>query len=720
MSLKRLIQITLTILTFLPVGLAYAGTPAPTSPDYFPMTDPILISSNVLEGYNPTVAYNQKHDEYLVVYYYFKNLYAQRVNSRGELVGNEMTIASHANYEYYPTLAYDLNRDRYLVVWQRDSGAGTYDIYGRFIPWNGPIGGLGAFPIDSTTNDTRYPKIAYGLAQDEFMVVWTRITGGWPEYEIDGVRVKADGSGILAIPDAHVASSATENRHNPDITYNLARNEYFVVYDDSYLSGDHDDDILGVIMAGNGTKLFGGEFDITFWDDDEFKPAVAACRAGIPDKGQYLVAWVSLYEVNPTTLEPRVYARYIDGDSNLANVYMIDNVVGSFPYSDIDIACRWGVQYLMVWEHWYASENHVGLWGRLLFSDESMWSNFEVQKPTSDYARENMVIANGDHQFLVAWEHRKSGGADVYGRIIGDTPPKADFTISPSSGPTNTVFQFDASNSSDLETAKTDLEVRWDWGGEGNYDTNWSKTKTASHQFHSDGNKLVRLQVKDGYGLLATSEKTVQVTNTPPSADFTFTPEVGDNTTVFQFDASPSHDLEDPTSALQVCWDWDNDGTCDTAWATQKTAGHVFTGATHGGYAVRLRVMDTKGMISATTKWVMIDNKPNASFTVSPTSGDTNTNFKFDASGTTDPDINQYSLYMRWDWEDDGTYDTAWINNVYSNPVYHRFSTPGTYTVRLQVREPEPSLSDSTTRQVKVDQATSWYLYLPYIAMPSP
>jgi hypothetical protein len=724
MPFKRAVQIILVIIVFLPVGLARANTPDPSSLDYtFPMTDPKLISSDVLDGYEPAVAYNENHDEYLVVWHYFNDIYAQRISSRGELLGNEMTITNHSNKEDSPALAYDPNWDRYLVVWQRDSGSGHKDIYGRFIPWNGPISGWGAFPIDSTTNDTRYPKIAYGFTQAEYMVVWTRFTGGWPEYEIDGVRVEGDGSGIPAIPHPHVASHINDNRQNPDITYNLAKNEYLVVYDNRYLfdySGTHDDHIYGVIMAGNGTKLYGGEFGIAAWPGDEYKPAVAACNFGTQNIGQYLVSWVSYFKINDTTYEPRVYARYLDGNGNAGGVYMIDNVTPSYPSAEIDIACRWGRQYLMVWEHWYASEIKTGLWGRLLYSDESMESNFEIQKPESGDARENMAVANGSRAFLVAWEHRDSSGyADIYGRIIGETPPKADFTISPSSGPTNTIFQFDASNSSDFETAKAYLEVRWDWGGEGNYDTNWSKTKTASHQFHSDGNKLVRLQVKDGYGLLATAEKTVQVTNTPPTADFTITPGIGDNTTVFQFDASPSHDLEDPASALQVCWDWDNDGTCDTAWATQKTAGHVFMGATYGSYTVRLRVMDTKGMIGATTKSLMIDNKPTASFTVTPPNGDTNTTFDFNPEGSSDPDVGKYWIYWRWDWENNGSYDTPWTSDVYKH-TYHHFSQPGNYTVRLEVRQFDGSLTDTTTRQVNVIQGTYWPIYLPYIAQYIP
>jgi len=82
-----------------------------------------------------------------------------------------------------------------------------------------------------------------------------------------------------------------------------------------------------------------------------------------------------------------------------------------------------------------------------------------------------------------------------------NTPPTASFTVQPSSGTTQTVFQFDASASSDDEDPKAPLEVRWDWDNDGTWDTGWSTTKTANHQYNSAGAKTINLEVKDTGGL---------------------------------------------------------------------------------------------------------------------------------------------------------------------------------------------------------------------------
>jgi len=95
--------------------------------------------------------------------------------------------------------------------------------------------------------------------------------------------------------------------------------------------------------------------------------------------------------------------------------------------------------------------------------------------------------------------------------------------------------------------------------------------------------------------------------NAPPTATFTVNPTSGYTTTVFQFDASACSDAEDATSALQVRWDWENDGTYDTNWSTTKTESHSYTAV--GTYTVRLEVMDTLGLKDTATRQVMVSTQ---------------------------------------------------------------------------------------------------------------
>ncbi len=670
---------------------------APSAPMALPMINEFAISDTALTGFEPSVAYNSKHDEYLVVWGDPYNIYGQRINSRGELLGDDFSIAENLSVrEFSPDVTYDATHDQYLVVWVHEHSTSDWDIYGRLIPYDGSSSLYNEFPIDSSSSNSLNPKVVYALAQGYFLVVWEDAPAAPGLHTIHGRLVNE--AGVISATKHTLASHASQHRANPNVAYNLARNEYLVVYDDTDPSVwvIHNESVYATRFAGDVTQL-GSEFIIANGADDEIKPAVAACNSA----DQYLVAFTAVHASGQA-----LYLRYVAGDGNPGgSIYQVDLSISSSPYSETDLACRWGVQYFVTWEHWDVSAASVGIRGQLWYSDGTSDTTLAITNPATSRDEEPTVAGGANSpNFLVAWQRDdKAGYADVYGTILGDTKPKADFTYTPSSGDTNTTFQFDASSSSDHEDAASLLQVRWDWENDGTYDTSYSTTKTASHKFSPDGTYTVKLEVLDTYGNTNTKTKQVVVNNAPPTAAFTVNPTIGDASTYFTFDASGCKDNEDATSALQVRWDWFNDGTWDTLWDTNKTVGVTFGGATFGQLNVKLEVMDSGGLTGTTTGSVTIDNAPTATFTVSPSSGDTNTTFQFDASNSSDPDVGVYWLEVRWDWEDDGTYDTNWST---TKTATHTYSTPGTYTVRLEVRQFAGSLTDTTTKQIKVTQAS--------------
>lgn len=90
-----------------------------------------------------------------------------------------------------------------------------------------------------------------------------------------------------------------------------------------------------------------------------------------------------------------------------------------------------------------------------------------------------------------------------------NTPPNADFSVAPESGDLETVFQFDASTSFDNEDPLESLQVRWDFNGDGSWDSDWEVEKSAEHQYETSGTYSAKLEVKDTGGL--TDEHTVDV-----------------------------------------------------------------------------------------------------------------------------------------------------------------------------------------------------------------
>ncbi len=109
-----------------------------------------------------------------------------------------------------------------------------------------------------------------------------------------------------------------------------------------------------------------------------------------------------------------------------------------------------------------------------------------------------------------AWDHGGNPSAVASVRVTyANHPPVASFAVAPAAGNITTVFAFNASQSQDAEDSAAFLEVRWDWTGDGQWDTGFSTTKVATHVFPMPGTYTVRLEVRDTEG--ATGNATMQV-----------------------------------------------------------------------------------------------------------------------------------------------------------------------------------------------------------------
>ena len=87
----------------------------------------------------------------------------------------------------------------------------------------------------------------------------------------------------------------------------------------------------------------------------------------------------------------------------------------------------------------------------------------------------------------------------------------ADFSWYPLDGNSLTVYQFDASESHDLEDSAATLQYRWDWGADLIWDTDFSSVPYASNQFESGGINKVRLEIKDSKGSVTYIDKELDI-----------------------------------------------------------------------------------------------------------------------------------------------------------------------------------------------------------------
>ena len=86
-------------------------------------------------------------------------------------------------------------------------------------------------------------------------------------------------------------------------------------------------------------------------------------------------------------------------------------------------------------------------------------------------------------------------------------------------------------------------------------------------------------------------------------------------------------------------------------------------------------------------------NPPHASLTIFPSAGATSTLFTLDASGSRDDEDDDSKLFIRMDWENDGTWDSDW---TVEKSHTRQYDEEGRYTVRIEVRDSDGVITGAT------------------------
>jgi uncharacterized protein (TIGR02145 family) len=92
-----------------------------------------------------------------------------------------------------------------------------------------------------------------------------------------------------------------------------------------------------------------------------------------------------------------------------------------------------------------------------------------------------------------------------------NSAPNALFTCVPPEGNINTLFDLDATASVDPDGLKYLLQFRWDYNGDGTWDTPFGNWEIFSCRFPVPGSYTIRLEVKDNLDAVTSASITVHV-----------------------------------------------------------------------------------------------------------------------------------------------------------------------------------------------------------------
>lgn len=245
-----------------------------------------------------------------------------------------------------------------------------------------------------------------------------------------------------------------------------------------------------------------------------------------------------------------------------------------------------------------------------------------------------------------------------------DTPPRASFAVAPTTANASTLFSVDASASTDLEDPPRALEVRWDWEGDGVWDTNWSLEKVAHHRYDEPGTYHLGLEVRDSGGATNATRMIVVVTPAPLVASASIDATQGTAPLTISFTGQARGGVRPYTYG----WDFGDGST-----GAGPAATHTYGGG--GAFKILLLVTDAQGIRGTAVVFVQASKTLTVAVGADVTSGTVPLTLSLRAL----PTGGRPPYTYLWEFGDGGS-------STLENP-YHTYEAAGTYTVTLRVQE---------------------------------
>ena len=295
----------------------------------------------------------------------------------------------------------------------------------------------------------------------------------------------------------------------------------------------------------------------------------------------------------------------------------------------------------------------------------------------------------------------------------GNSPPRPSFTIDKYLGNIISVFSFDARMTKDDEDIMNKLKFRWDWESDGQWDTDYLTSPTINHIFRDTGVFYTNMEVIDPVGLTAQFSKkvTINLINKKLIVDYTIAPDSGTTDDVFIFDGTPCSDPDNFDMKFEYCWSlWDENDILieDSGFYPEKIFNSEFGETEFGKKKLKLTIKDEYGLMNSVTKFFTVlrnNNFPSSGFWVVPKRGNIYTDFYFDSENLcSDPEEDWWDLNYRWDFDNDGTWDTPYDRR--NRVINYQYSSPGDYTAVLEVMD-IGGLTDTTHYPITVSNGTN-------------
>jgi PKD repeat protein len=246
------------------------------------------------------------------------------------------------------------------------------------------------------------------------------------------------------------------------------------------------------------------------------------------------------------------------------------------------------------------------------------------------------------------------------------------------------------------------VRYRWDFDGNGTFDTNDSVARDYSRTWSTPGTIQSTLQVTNNFNDTATDTCIIQVGGNAPTATANASPSNGPIPLDVNFTCTGSDD------GSIVLYEWDFDGDCTFDFSSPSSGSTTHTYNTVGSFEAVCRVTDNDGLTgqARTTATTIVPRPPGAptvTATASPTSGNSPLTVSFNGSANDGGVINATIVLWEWDFDGDAVFD-------YSSPTspatIHTYTEGGAFGPTLRATDNDGDFSQDSL-DILVDVSAS-------------
>lgn len=421
--------------------------------DAFPNAAAFPISNAPLGQVQPAVAYNVDMDEFIVVWNDMRNgdsdIYAQRIGSDSQLLGEELIISSALGAQQSPEVVARVDSTDFLVAWRDDRNFDTTDtdIYAQVVR-AGTLYNTNQ-PINTNPGRIEGVNVSFCPPSDSYFIAWHEdedAQADW-EYFVYGRQVSNEGTaaGDIKLITADYPEPALQQQ-SPDLAFNSLSGNLLAVYRDARnadFGTQYNDDIYGQFLDCAGEVLQTEDFPVSMQYSEpprgnkQNTPTIAYDH----EHNHFLVVWQDeRHDIVPggaDTLD--IYGQLLSGDGRpLCSSPLFNFEITMTDNNQRDPVVAYGSRFDVFMVVWTDYRNGDGdIYAQLVTSDgRLLGEEIIISDAVGDQTLPAITYHPQSGQFLIVWQdgrNQASNGMDIYGKFYLPTelpsPLTGDYLI---------------------------------------------------------------------------------------------------------------------------------------------------------------------------------------------------------------------------------------------------------------------------------------------------